>query len=62
MIQELGRIATEEMYNTFNMGVGMVAFVLEEDTDQTLALLRAQGTEAFVLGQVSNAVEGVQLK
>ena len=50
------------MYNTFNMGVGMVAFVSEEDTDQTLALLRAQGTEAFVLGQVSNAVEGVQLK
>lgn len=62
VIQELGGIATEEMYNTFNMGVGMVAFVSEEDTDQTLALLRAQGTEAFVLGQVSNAVEGVQLK
>lgn len=62
VIQELGGIATEEMYNTFNMGVGMVAFVSEEDTDQTLPLLRAQGTEAFVLGQVSNAVEGVQLK
>lgn len=62
IIQNLGDISTEEMYNTFNMGVGMVAFMSKEDKEKALSLLKKQGTESFVLGEVSNTTKGVQLK
>lgn len=62
IIQTLGNISIEEMYNTFNMGVGMVAFVSKEDKEQALALLKKLGTDSFVLGEVSNHIKGVQLK
>lgn len=61
VIQDLGGIAIEEMYNTFNMGVGMVAFVSADQKDEALSILKESGTEAFVLGQASSVVKGVEL-
>lgn len=61
VIQKLGDIHSEEMYGTFNMGVGMVVMVDAKDRDATLSTLKEFGTDAFVLGQVSKEIEGVEL-
>lgn len=49
-LEEKGNIPNDEMYNVFNMGVGMVLVVNKEDVDKTLSLL----SDAFVLGEVTN--------
>lgn len=61
VIQDLGGIQTQEMFSTFNMGVGMVVFVSADQKDETLDILKANGTDAFVLGQADSSVEGVEL-
>lgn len=60
-IQELGGIATEEMYGTFNMGVGMIAFVPATQSEQAIKLLNDLGTNAYVLGNATNEIKGVEL-
>lgn len=55
-IQELGEISDDEMYQVFNMGVGLVVIVDEEDKDKVLDLI----DDAFVLGQVIDE-EGIFL-
>ena len=49
-LQEKGNIDEAEMYNIFNMGVGMALVVNKEDVEKTLSLL----DDAFVLGEVVN--------
>ena len=50
------------MFNTFNMGVGMVVTVAREDADQALAVLRASWeTDAYFLGEIEAGENGVQL-
>ena len=49
------------MFNTFNMGVGMVAVVAPEDAGQALKVLREAGEDAYVLGAVREGAEGVVL-
>ncbi|HBL86635.1 MAG TPA: phosphoribosylformylglycinamidine cyclo-ligase [Alcanivorax sp.] len=51
-LQEQGQVPTNEMYRTFNCGVGMVVVVPEAQVDQTLALLEASGENAFVIGGI----------
>lgn len=53
MIAQRGRVETEEMERTFNMGVGMVAVVTAEDVDRALAMLTARHLPAWVLGEVA---------
>lgn len=57
-LQEKGGIGEPEMRRTFNCGLGMVVCVAPEDLDQALALLRAAGEDAWVLGEIE-AGEGV---
>ncbi|HHJ15401.1 MAG TPA: phosphoribosylformylglycinamidine cyclo-ligase [Gammaproteobacteria bacterium] len=52
-LQEQGQVESFEMYRTFNCGVGMVICVPAEQTEQTLELLRAQGENAWLLGDVA---------
>ena len=47
------------MYNTFNMGVGMIAAVAKEDADKALAVLKENGEDAVILGEVIEGSEGV---
>ena len=49
------------MFNTFNMGVGMVAVVAPEDADKTVETLRANGVDAYKLGKLVESDEGVIL-
>ena len=57
-IQEWGEIDTEEMYHTFNMGIGMVVFVSPEDEQKTLELL---GGEARKIGQVTKGNKDIKI-
>lgn len=52
MIQDLGKIDEEEMYKTFNMGIGMVLAVSKENVEKTLSDLKESGEGAFHIGDV----------
>lgn len=51
-LQEAGEVEDEEAWRVFNMGIGMVAAVGRADADAALALLRAAGQQAWVIGHV----------
>ena len=61
LIQKAGNIPQHDMFNTFNMGVGMVAVVAPEDAEKTIETLKANGVEAYKLGQLVESDEGVIL-
>ncbi|MCQ2520451.1 MAG: phosphoribosylformylglycinamidine cyclo-ligase [Lachnospiraceae bacterium] len=61
MMQKQGNIAEEMMYNTFNMGVGMVVAVNPEDVDGAIEAIKSAGDTAFVLGYASSGEKGVEL-
>ena len=54
-LQQQGNIADEEMYRTFNCGIGMVLCVAAADVEQTLAILTDQGESATVIGHIAMA-------
>ena len=54
MLANEGNIAEEMMYNTFNMGIGMVQAVRPEDADKTIAAVEAAGEKAFVIGETAS--------
>ncbi len=62
IIQKTGNIPEHDMFNTFNMGVGMTVVVDAADTDKAIAAIRATGEEAYVLGQLVDSDEGVILE
>ncbi len=61
LLQKAGNIPERDMYNTFNMGVGMCAVVREADADAAIKLLRAEGVDAYAMGHADNG-EGVELR
>ena len=54
-LQENGNVTDDEMYRTFNCGVGMVLCVAEADVEQTLATLTEQGENASIIGHIEAA-------
>ena len=61
LIAKTGNIPERDMFNTFNMGVGMSIVVAKEDVDAALELLRAMGEDAYVIGEIVKSNEGVVL-
>ncbi len=59
LIQKTGNISEHDMFNTFNMGVGMAVTVAREDADKALSILRANGEDAYIIGEVVESDEGV---
>ena len=55
LIQERGNIPERDMYNTFNMGIGMSVIVPENEVEKSLEILKEAGEEAYLIGEV---VEG----
>ncbi len=49
------------MFNTFNMGVGMTVIVAKEDAEKALAVLQANGEDAYILGELIESEERVTL-
>ncbi len=52
LIAKVGGISERDMFNTFNMGVGMSIVVAPEDADRALEILRAHGEDAYVIGKI----------
>ena len=61
VLAEAGKVAREEMFRTFNMGVGMVAFVAPERADVFRAGLERRGCAAWVMGEVRSGSGRVRL-
>ncbi|MBR2721739.1 MAG: phosphoribosylformylglycinamidine cyclo-ligase [Clostridia bacterium] len=61
LLQKTGNIPERDMYNTFNMGVGMSIVVAKEDADKALQILRENGEDAYLLGEVIESDEKVVL-
>lgn len=52
LLQKQGNIPERDMYNTFNMGIGMVVIVADQDKQKAVDLLNKSGEEAYVIGEV----------
>ena len=61
LLQRQGNIPEHDMYNTFNMGIGMCLAVAPGDADRSVELLNADGAAARVIGSVAAGGEGVEL-
>ncbi len=61
VMQKEGNISEHDMFNTFNMGVGMCVVIPSEQVDQAVEAVRASGEGAVVLGEVVTGDEGVVL-
>ena len=62
LIAKTGNIPERDMYNTFNMGVGMSVVVAPEDAAQALDILTAHGETAYVIGEIVESQEKVILE
>ena len=59
VIAKTGNIPERDMFNTFNMGVGMIVCVNKADADKAVAAVNEAGEEAYVLGELTDSDEGV---
>ena len=62
LIQEKGNIAEHDMFNTYNMGVGMAVIVDEKDADKTIALMKEFGIKASAIGEMSEGDHSVVIE
>lgn len=59
LIARTGNIPERDMFNTFNMGVGMIVSVDKNDADKAVASIKAAGEDAYILGELVESDEGV---
>jgi len=60
-IQKEGNIPKEEMYRTFNMGIGMIIALPEKEKDEALNLLKGMGEKAYVIGRIERGERSVDI-
>lgn len=61
LMAEKGNIAEQMMYNTYNMGLGMIVAVDPADVDKTMEAMRAAGDTPYVVGSIEEGEKGVTL-
>ena len=61
LLQETGSIPERDMFNTYNMGVGMSIIVSKETADKALAALKEKGVEAYVVGEIVKSEDKVTI-
>ena len=61
LIMKTGGISERDMFNTFNMGVGMSIVVSKEDADRALELLRDCGEDAYVIGRIEKSPVKIEI-
>ncbi|MEG2118289.1 MAG: phosphoribosylformylglycinamidine cyclo-ligase [Clostridia bacterium] len=61
MIQKVGNIPERDMFNTFNMGVGMSVVVDKNDADKSLDILKQNGENAYIIGEIIKSEENIVL-
>ena len=62
LIAQTGNISERDMFNTFNMGVGMSIVVAPEDVDRALQILHENGEDAYVIGRIVESAEKITIK
>ncbi|MDE6707948.1 MAG: phosphoribosylformylglycinamidine cyclo-ligase [Oscillospiraceae bacterium] len=62
LIARTGHIPERDMFNTFNMGVGMIVSVAQEDADNAVNILNQAGENAYILGELVESEDGVILE
>jgi phosphoribosylformylglycinamidine cyclo-ligase len=62
LIQKVGVISDHDMFNTFNMGVGMTVIVSREDAPAALNILRQNGEDAYVIGDIIRGLEKITIE
>jgi phosphoribosylformylglycinamidine cyclo-ligase len=62
LMAKVGSIEEEMMYNTYNMGIGMMLAVDSADVDKTMEALKAAGEQAYVVGHIEAGEKGVTLQ
>lgn len=61
LIQKMGNIPERDMYNTFNMGTGLMLCVDSDKADEAVRILNANGEQAAVIGEIKNGQKGVEI-
>ncbi len=61
LLARTGGIEEKMMYNTYNMGLGMVLAVAPEDVDKTVAAIKEVGEQPYVVGHIEAGEKGVTL-
>ena len=61
LIAKTGKISERDMFNTFNMGVGMSVVVAKEDADKAIAILRANGENAYIMGEIVKSDNKIEI-
>ena len=61
LIAKTGNISERDMFNTFNMGVGMSIVVAPEDADKALEVLNANGEDAYVIGKIEKSEDKITI-
>ena len=61
LMAKTGNIEEQMMYNTYNMGIGMMLAIDPADVDKTIAAIKAVGEDAFVVGEIKSGDKGVEL-
>ena len=59
VLAETGNIPERDMFNTYNMGVGMTVVVTREDSERALEIINGAGEKAYVIGEIVKGDEGV---
>lgn len=62
LIQKTGNIPERDMFNTYNMGVGMSIVVAPEDAETALEILRSAGEDAYVIGEINSGDDKIIIK
>lgn len=61
LIAKEGNISERDMFNTFNMGVGMSIVVAREDAEKAVKILKANGEDAYVIGKIENSEDKITI-
>ncbi len=61
LIQKVGNIPERDMYNTFNMGIGMAVIVKKEEVQKAIEILEQQGEKAYVIGEVIEGQKDIEI-
>ena len=61
LIASVGNISERDMFNTFNMGVGMCVTVSKDDAGTALSVLREAGEDPYIIGEIVKSEEKVEI-
>lgn len=61
LLQKTGDISERDMFNTFNMGIGMMLVISKDEADRAIEILKSVGETGYILGQVEEGKTGVEL-